>query len=211
MSEIAPRWILAIGSLAAKGVGCPQAVPVRLVNWRRGFYARVSDHHATGLGAVPAPGASLNGVLLPIGVVGETIKDIDEREAVSDLSRRDLNSVDLHPYSGFQVPRLRPGETVAIYTPNNILRPAPEYPVLRSYIDVCFDAFKAFGSEKGVGGKLFAEDFLRTTDPESWKPIADDRARPLYPRYVLLDPETPNYVDELLRRLGLPGRRNPPD
>lgn len=210
-TEIAPQWILAIGSLAAKGVGCPQAVPVRLVNWRRGFYARVSDHHATGLGAIPAPGAAFNGVLLPIGVAGETIESVDQREAVSDLSRREFNPADLRPYPGFQIPTFKRGETVVIYVPNNILRPNPAFPVHLSYCDVCFDAFTAFGNEKGVGGGLFAEEFLRTTDPESWEPIVDDRSRPVYPRYVLLDPEMPKYVDEVLGRFGLSGRRNPPD
>lgn len=63
-------------------------------------------------------------------------------------------------------------------------------PILRSYLDVVIQGFHDHFGEDGV-----ARFFQSTTN---WQTIADDRAAPLYPRAITVDPQITALVDHHL-------------
>lgn len=86
-----------------------------------------------------------------------------------------------------------PRVSVEVYRtrPQNHARPATEHPILLSYIDcVCKGFLDVFGRQ-GVA------DFFHST--HGWTaPILDDRAKPCYPRSVILSKEETGLVNQHL-------------
>ncbi|UES57315.1 gamma-glutamylcyclotransferase [Roseibium aggregatum] len=85
-----------------------------------------------------------------------------------------------------------------------LFRAAPEHcrwgtdkhPILQSYLDCVLAGFYRFWGEAGI------DHFLETT--EGWHvPVLPDRANPLYPRKIVLDPEVAKLIDSKLKDLGV--------
>ncbi|MGX1497607.1 cation transport protein ChaC [Labrenzia sp. MBR-25] len=70
------------------------------------------------------------------------------------------------------------------------------HPILQSYLDCVLAGFFRFWGEAGI------DHFLETT--EGWHvPVLPDRARPHYPRKVVLDPELADLIDSKVKALGV--------
>ncbi|MEE4012498.1 gamma-glutamylcyclotransferase [Roseibium sp. FZY0029] len=85
-----------------------------------------------------------------------------------------------------------------------LFRAAPEHcrwgtdthPILQSYLDCVLAGFFRFWGEAGI------DHFLETTD--GWHvPVLPDRARPQYPRKIMLDPELADLIDSKVKALGV--------
>ncbi len=184
MSEV---WVFGYGSLVNRATHDYRAVhPARLRGWRRAW--RHTDLRPLAyLTAVPCDGAEIDGAIAAVAETGWPALDAREhaydRVAVPEVVR-DLDAgAAAVPAVLYAIPEGRHG------------RPTTAHPVLLSYLDVVVQGYlRMFGTD-GV------TRFFATTD--GWEaPIADDRARPLYPRAKVLEPEERALVDRHLAERG---------
>ncbi len=157
------------------------AKPARIQGWRRAWQ-HVEGRNVAFLSAVPAPGASIDGL---VALVAENDWDaLDQREA----------SYDRAPAEGVLIDEAKGNDySIQIYhAPAGKHVVSSDYkPLLMSYLGVVVQGYlQEFGS-KGV------TDFFETTD--GWgAPILDDRSSPIYPRHqILTEVETELLVQHL--------------
>ncbi len=171
---------------ARSSTGRPTATttvhPARLRGWRRAW--RHTDLRPLAyLTAVPHEGAEIDGAIASVAEADWPALDAREhaydRVAVPEVARDLEAGATPVPAVLYAIPEGRHG------------RPSTAHPVLLSYLDVVVQGFfRMFGAD-GVAR------FFATTD--GWEaPIADDRARPLYPRAQLLQPSERALVDRHL-------------
>lgn len=137
----------------------------------------------------PDPASSIAGVV--IALPASDLLALDARESGYARAALAGDAVD-----GFRAP---PGTTIeAYYSKAEHRRFGDERsPILRTYLDCVLGGFFA------LGGRAAVEAFLATTS--GWEsPILDDRARPRYPRAVVLAPEARAAIDDALDRSTLP-------
>lgn len=150
--------------------------PARLSGWRR-VWRHTSLRDAAFLSVEPDPSSTISGVLAR--VPGADWLALDAREAAYD--RQDVSHAVLHdgalgPTAVYQV------------SPQHIMAPSTDHPVLLSYLDVVVQGFLRMYGPDGVA------DFFATTG--GWDtPIFDDRAAPQYPRHQRLTPSETALVD----------------
>lgn len=160
----------------------PDARTAHLSGWRRAWH-HTDLRPVAFLSVVPSPGTEIDGL---IARVDGSWADLDFRERAYDrIPTRDVRH-DLPHEPEIAVYAIPEGK----YDP-----PTRAHPVLLSYIDTVVQGFLAEFGEAG------AQRFFETTD--GWSaPIADDRARPLYPRHTPLSAWERALVDRSLADLG---------
>lgn len=154
----------------------------RLGGWRRTWH-HTDLRPVAFLSVIPDAATEIDGL---IARVDGNWADLDHRERAYDRVTATDVAHDLGhspPIAVYAIPEGRHG------------RPDSAHPVLLSYLDTVVQGFlDAFG-EAGV------TRFFETTD--GWDaPIADDRARPLYPRATTLAADELGLVDRHLADLG---------
>lgn len=149
--------------------------PAQLRGWRR-TWRHTAGHEVAYLTAIPDPSAEIDGLVAR--VLGGDWSALDAREAGYDRV---------------------PAEDVAAqvyWIPHDKHASAPELrPILLSYLDVVVQGYLQEFGEAGV-----ARFFATTSGWEA--PIADDRAKPRYPRAQNLTREETALVDRHLKELG---------
>jgi glutathione-specific gamma-glutamylcyclotransferase len=118
------------------------------------------------------------------------LKEVDEREIGYErveLSRDDVVS-----------PALTLPDRLFVYrsTPPAFRSGDAMYPLWMSYIEVVLVGYWRVFGETGI------DHFINST--RGWDtPILDDRAQPLYPRFVQLQADDRNFIEQKLRSAGL--------
>jgi len=161
----------------------PEAHQARVKGWRRAWRKSPLRDRCF-LTVVPAADDYIDGLVA--AVPDADWAALDAREHAYD--RHDVSHATAHGIGR--------AVDVAIYAipEGQHHDPAPDHPVVLSYIDVVVQGFLAEFGQEGVA------HFFETT--EGWHvPILDDRARPLYPRAQNLTEEERAQVDEGLARL----------
>lgn len=158
------------------------ARPARLHGWRR-VWRHTRLRKVAFLSVEPDAGAVIDGVIA--GVPGADWQALDAREAAYD--RHDVSDAVLHD---------GPKSPTAVYqvSPQHVIPPSPDHPILLSYIDVVVQGYLRLFGAQGVA------DFFATTS--GWDtPIHDDRAAPAYPRSQRLTRAETAVVDAHLARI----------
>lgn len=149
-------------------------LPVRLHGWRRGWNLRGPGVGFVGtfLGATEEPGATINGVLVP--VAAEEWLDLDRRETGYRRVRVDPSK--LEALDDVAEP-LSSDAAIYLYVTEDVAPPHGEAPILQSYVDICLGGCSEIDTHLGSAGG-FTDEFLTTTAgwSEHW---VNDR---LYPR-----------------------------
>ena len=156
--------------------------PARLHGWRR-VWRHTSLREVAFLSVEPDPGSAIDGVIAR--VPGADWQALDLREAAYD--RHDVTVAILH--DGASAP-------TAVYqvSPQRVMAPSQDHPILLSYIDVVVQGYLRMYGEHGVAG------FFATT--AGWDtPVRDDRHAPHYPRHQSLTPDETALVDWHLARV----------
>lgn len=167
------------------------AQPARLHGWRR-IWGHCTGGAAPGVCVLtmkPDPASSVAGVVIELPAGDLVALDSRERGYTRAALARDAfdtrSVAAAAPIEGYysRVDHRRCGDESS--------------PILRSYLDCVLDGFFA------LGGTAALEEFVVTTS--GWEsPILDERAQPLYPRAVVLAPQTRAAIDDVLRRSPLP-------
>jgi hypothetical protein len=176
-------WFFGYGSLVNRATHCyPDARPARLAGWRR-VWVQSGNRAAAYLSVEPARGAGILGLVAR--VPGGDWAALDLREAA-------------YARHGVAVETVAGPMAAQVYAvPAAAARPAGAgHPLLLSYIDCVVQGFLR---EFGTAG---AEDFFAGT--AGWDaPVADDRARPRYPRACRLTDAERAAVDAGLAALAV--------
>ena len=126
------------------------------------------------LTVVPAPGVQIDGVVVSINA--RDLPTLDEREK---------------GYSRCTVQSVKSTDPVAMYVSQSehVNTVSSAYPLVQSYVDCVLAGFLTVFGWEGV------DRFIATTT--GWAtPILADRAAPLYPRAVSLEPDLEQLFDE---------------
>ncbi len=151
----------------------PQAQPVRVRDYRLGWYMPVAQAACTVLAVVPQVGGCVWGLLVAID--SAHLDFSDQRELPFGYRRAALapSQVDFyHPAQACQLDQLW------VYCTDQPTEPTPACPVIQSYVDVVLEGCLAVGDE-------FACDYVRTLD--GWTHWVDDRAAPRYGTHMPCD------------------------
>lgn len=132
----------------------------------------------------------------------------EPRTQLADLERREQRYVKVEAVGvSFRCEALQqPGpEDLFLFqaSPEHLRWGCDRHPILQSYLDCVLAGFFRTWGEAGI------DHFLDTTD--GWHvPVLRDRARPHYPRRVMLDLELAELIDEKLREHGVSYLRSVP-
>ncbi len=188
------------GSLVNRQTRPPheQALPARLVGWRRSWTHRVTKRNShtncssLTIDPVDEPGAGIDGALVSLPAADLPL--LDAREAGYARIAVSMADVKLlaEPERGVAVPAAE--EVILVYRslPENRHSASVDFPILQSYIDCVMAGYLTVFGADGL------ERFMRST--HGWQfPTQDDRAAPRYPRAVSVDNALRADFDRLIK------------
>lgn len=200
---MSPNYIFGYGSLIENESrerttpSARDAFPAEAQNIQRGWFARgsTSGMTTTYLGAVSAPGQTINGVIY---AVSETELAATDARETAGYERKEIPQASIQMLDGRSEP---PQGKIWIYlnvfsddNPLDQNLPTPQFPMVQSYVDICVHGcLEVEGTYPTAAG--FAQRFMETTSEWSryW---VNDR---LYPRRPFIFQPAASSIDGVLK------------
>lgn len=196
-------YVFGYGSLleqASRTRTNPEALgawPARVTGYQRGWFHQFANNvgsTCTFLGAVQAPGQTVNGVVYPVN----DFKATEQRE--TGYTAVVLKGDELTMLDGGAPLKLGGDVNVHIFVsnPDSISKtkePTPTFPIVQSYVDICINGCLELEALYRTVKGTFTQDFIRTTT--GWNAYwVNDR---IYPRRPFIYAPHASAIDKALK------------